>query len=297
MDGITYTCVATCPGYVGQEIPFTAGDSQKQQTIRLTAAEASVHGEGVSSDWPYFRKNEDNNGVVNVETPWLREETVLSWANKLGDGFGASALSSPILITQDGVDYLIVYSSTTLFKVEAVTGAVVATGAMSAASDYAITSATFGDGMLFVGLENGTVQAFDADTLTSLWIYRDPLAGQPNSPLTYADHCVYTGFWNDETEDANFVCLTTTDEDPDRSDETKLARWAYTAKGGFYWAGAYVDPNGRFLLVGTDDGDASCVSSTSALLCLEPATGKTLDKPENLIAVLEGSDMGTFVHP
>ena len=282
VDGITYTCVATCPGYVGQEIPFTAGDSQKQQTIRLTAAEASVHGEGVSSDWPYFRKNEDNNGVVNVETPWLREETVLSWANKLGDGFGASALSSPILITQDGVDYLIVYSSTTLFKVEAVTGAVVATGAMSAASDYAITSATFGDGMLFVGLENGTVQAFDADTLTSLWIYRDPLAGQPNSPLTYADHCVYTGFWNDETEDANFVCLTTTDEDPDRSDETKLARWAYTAKGGFYWAGAYVDPNGRFLLVGTDDGDAFCVSSTSALLCLDPATGKTLDKLENL---------------
>ena len=39
--------------------------------------------------------------------------------------------------------------------------------------------------MIFVGLANGCVQAFDAVTLESLWLYEDPLGGQPNCPITY----------------------------------------------------------------------------------------------------------------
>ena len=70
---------------------------------------------------------------------------------------------------------------------ESVTGTVVATGTMCDTSSFAINSATYGeeDGMLFVALSNGVVQAFDAATLQSLWIYHDPLGGQPNwGPLT-----------------------------------------------------------------------------------------------------------------
>lgn len=154
---------------------------------------------------------------------------------------------------------------------------------MAAPSNFAINSATFGNGMLFVGLEKGTIQAFDADTLESLWLYHDPLKGQANCTLTYANGCVYTGFWNNETSDANFVCLTATDEDPGSTNEEKLARWTYTSQGGFYWAGAYVDPGNSYLLVGTDDGASSCTSPTAALLCLDPATGAVLDKLEGIV--------------
>ena len=100
----------------------------------------------------------------------------------------------------------------------------------------AINSATYGeeDGMLFVALSNGVVQAFDAATLQSLWIYHDPLGGQPNCPLTYYKGYVYTGFWNQEDLDANYVCLSATDEKTDSGSEEKLARWTYTSKGGFY---------------------------------------------------------------
>ena len=277
VEGLSYTCVATCPGYVGQKLAFSAKGSELTKTIRLKPAEKVSHGANVTSGWPSFRKDNSNNGVVDACTPISRETAVLSWANQLGEGYSSKALSCPILITQDGVDYLIVYSATDIYKVESVTGTVVAQGKMSTASDFAINSATFGDGMLFVGLEKGTVQAFDADTLESLWLYHDPLKGQANCPLTYADGCVYTGFWNNETEDASFVCLTATDEDPASNGEEKLARWTYTSKGGFYWAGTYVDPDNRYLLVGTDDGDASCTSATSALLCMDPATGEVLD--------------------
>ena len=151
-------------------------------------------------------------------------------------------------------------------------------------SSFAITSATYGPdcGMLFVALSSGTVQAFDAATLESLWIYQDMLGGQPNCPLTYHDGYVYTGFWNQEQENANFVCLSATDEDPTSGSEKKLARWTYTRLGGFYWAGAYVCDN--YLLVGADDGQDRSSSATGALLCLDPSTGEELDRWDGLRA-------------
>ena len=281
VEGLTYTCVATCSGYVGDTQEITAGKAKKI-TVSLSAAPKTSHGAGVTSSWPSFRGNDESNGVVNVKTPTSSEEAVLSWAKKLGDGYGSSALGCPILIEEGGVEFLIVYSGKTLYKVESVTGTVVATGAMCDTSSFAITSATYGPdcGMLFVALSNGTVQAFDAATLSSLWIYRDALGGQPNCPLTYHNGYVYTGFWNQEKENANFVCLSATDEDPTSGSEDKLARWTYTRLGGFYWAGAYVCDD--YLLVGADDGQDQYSSANGTLLCLDPSTGAELDRWDGL---------------
>lgn len=278
--GLRYTYVVTCTGYVGVKDTFTAGQDNANMTIALTAAPETTHGAGVSDRWGSFRGNGDNNGVVSVKTPGSRETAALSWATLLGSSYGSKAVSCPILITEDGVDYLIVYSGETLYKVESVTGTVVATGSMHCASSFAINSATYGGGMLFVALKDGTVQAFDAATLESLWLYKDPLGGQPDSPLTYYKGYVYTGFWISETAEASFVCLPATDEDPTSPNEEKLARWSYTSPGGFYWAGAYVCDD--YLLVGTDDGDSGYTSPTARLLCIDPATGAVLDTLEGL---------------
>lgn len=282
VEGLSYTCVATCSGYVGQSLDIVAGTKNKSLSIQLEAAPDTHYGAGVTSDWPSFRGNDNSNGVVDVKTPISRENTVLSWANKLGEGYGSGAVSCPILIKEGGLEFLIVYSGTKLYKVESVTGTVVATGTMCDTSSFAINSATYGaeDGMLFVALSNGVVQAFDAATLQSLWIYHDPLGGQPNCPLTYHNGYVYTGFWNQEDLDANYVCLSATDEKTDSGSEEKLARWAYTSKGGFYWAGAYVCDD--YLLVGTDDGKDQYFSNTASLLCLDPSTGAVLARWDDL---------------
>ena len=280
VEGLTYTCVATCSGYVGATQDIAAGKAE-EIVISLSAAPAVSHGNGVTSSWPSFRGNDNANGVVDHKTPTSSDTAVLSWANKLGDGYSDSALGCPILIEEGGVEFLIVYSGKKLYKVESVTGTVVATGDMCGSSSFAITSATYGEdcGMLFMALSGGVVQAFDAASLESLWIYRDALGGQPNCPLTYYKGYVYTGFWNQEKEDANFVCLSATDEDPYSDSETKLARWTYTRQGGFYWAGAYVCND--YLLVGADDGMAD-FSATGALLCLDPSTGEELDRWDGL---------------
>lgn len=280
MEGEKYTYIATCSGYKGIKQEFTAGTENAKLSISLESAPSVSHGKNVSSSWPAFRGGNDNNGVVNFKTPTQRDEAALSWASKIGDGYDKEAVSCPILITQDGYDYLIVYSGAKIYKVDAITGQTVAAGTMQDASAYAINSPTYGDGMIFVGLSDGRVQAFDADTLESLWVYADPLEGQPNCPIVYHNGYVYTGFWKGEEKDANFVCLSATDEDPSATDEEKLPTWTYTTKGGYYWAGAYVCDN--YLLVTTDDGADGYSSQTGKLLCLNPTTGERLDEINNL---------------
>ena len=279
VEGSSYNYVATCAGYIGSSGSFTAGAETTAQTVKLTKA-AAARKVNVSSSWPSFRGSDDANGVVAVQTPVTTDTAVLSWANQLGVGFSEDALGCPILITEDGYDYLIVYAKEWLYKVDALSGTVVAKAKMDHKSDFAINSATYAEGMLFVGLANGCVQAFYADTLESAWIYKDKLGGQPNCPITYHDGYIYTGFWLSETEYKNYVCLSITDEDTTRTDEEKLASWTYSSKGGFYWAGAYVTDG--YMLVGTDDGNSGHASNSAALLCLDPRTGAVLDRIDGL---------------
>ncbi|MFR8915813.1 MAG: PQQ-binding-like beta-propeller repeat protein, partial [Oscillospiraceae bacterium] len=143
-------------------------------------------------------------------------------------------------------------------------------------SSFSINPATYADGMIFVGLSGGKIQAFNAKTLESLWIYTDPLGGQPNTSPTYHDGYIYVGFWNGESKPGNFVAISVTDEDPAKTDEAKLASWSYACVGGFYWAGAYVTDN--LCIVGTDDGSGEGdYINTSALLVFDRLTGKLLD--------------------
>lgn len=126
-----------------------------------------------------------------------------------------------------------------------------------------------------LALADGYVQAFNASTLESLWVYQDALGGQPDSPITYRSGYIYTGFWNGETNQSNFVCIPVTDEDPSNPTEAKRAAWTYAQKGGFYWAGACV--RDRFLLVGTDDGEVGYTSQNGSVLSIEPGSGRLID--------------------
>ncbi|MGN0659795.1 MAG: PQQ-binding-like beta-propeller repeat protein [Emergencia sp.] len=225
----------------------------------------------ITEDWSSFRGNSENNAVTDAKVPVSPSDAMLYWASKNGSGWSA-APGSPILV--DG--YLYFNAGTELIKMDAVSGEIAAKGTMTDRSPFSICPPAYGDGKIFVGLANGVIQAFDAKTLKSLWIYTDALKGQPNTPITYCSGYIYAGFWNSETRDANFVCLSTSDPDKSKTKEAKSARWTYTSKGGFYWAGAYACSD--FVLVGTDDGESGCDSQTSRLIAFSPKTGKVLDE-------------------
>lgn len=171
---------------------------------------------------------------------------------------------------------LITYTGSSIKRLDVNTGKVLAEGTMAGTSSFSINPATYADGMIFVGLSGGKIQAFNAKTLESLWVYTDPLGGQPNTSPTYHDGYIYVGFWNGESRPGNFVAISVTDEDPTKTDEAKLASWSYACNGGFYWAGAYVTDN--LCIVGTDDGSGEGdYINTSALLVFDRLTGKLLD--------------------
>lgn len=283
MEGYTYTYTASKSGYVTKQDSFTVTTAQ---TISVALDEAEPNEDidsDIPSEWPSFRGNADNNGVTDSPMPTEAEDTVLSWATKLGSGSSSSAVGSPIIV--DG--YLYTYSGSKIYKIDTISGEVVATGQMDHNSNFSITPPAYAQGMIFVGLSEGTIQAFNADTLDSLWVYEDPLGGQPNSPIVYHDGYIYTGFWTGEIYDANYVCVSITDEDIHDEEEAKAATWTYTQKGGFYWTGSYVCDD--YLLVGTDDGCNDSSSDTAHLLSLDPNSGALIDQIDGIAGDMRSS--------
>ena len=272
MDGAAYTYVATAKGYVGKSGSLTASADEPVLKITLTAAEENTTlVKDLPAEWPNFRNGSNHLGITNAPTPYTSEDSELLWAAKYGTGW-AAAPGSPILVDGD----LITYTGSTIKRLDVNTGKVLAEGTMAGTSSFSINPATYADGMIFVGLSGGKIQAFNAKTLESLWIYTDPLGGQPNTSPTYHDGYIYVGFWNGESKPGNFVAISVTDEDPMKTDEAKLASWSYACVGGFYWAGAYVTDN--LCIVGTDDGSGEGdYINTSALLVFDRLTGKLLD--------------------
>ena len=250
MADAEYTYLVQSDGYVSQKSTFKFSESS---TIDITLAVATENpnlDRSITAEWGNFRNGDNNLGITNAKTPYAPEDTELLWAVKHGTGW-AAAPGSPI--TADSEIYT--YSGSTIRRLNSMTGEVVTEGTMVDKSSYSLVPMTYGDGMVFVGLSGGKIQAFNAKTLESLWVYTDELGGQPNCPITYKDGYIYAGFWNSEDRNANFACINTVDEDHASTTEAKYASWTYTRQGGFYWAGAYVTD--KLAIVGTDDGRAA----------------------------------------
>ena len=219
--------------------------------------------------WKNFRNSDVNMAITDVQTPKSAETTVLKWAKKLGTSWEESP-SVPIIVG----DSLIVMSGTTLYKLSLADGTIQQQATMAAAADWGYTPLTYAAGLIICPLGGGIVQAFDAKTLTSVWVYKDEKGGQAVTPITYDvtgdTGLIYTGFWNGEEKEANYVCLTVTDDDSSKTNESKTAKWTKTVRGGFYWAGSVVV--GDYVIFGSDDG-ASGSTGTSTLYALNKTTG------------------------
>lgn len=178
----------------------------------------------LSADWPSFRGNAQNNGVTAALTPRTAEETQLKWA--VNHSTGWSDAPSPVILVDDA---LVSMYGSTIKKLDLATGTVLASADMAGATSWGTVPATYADGLILCPLGNGTVQAFNAETLESVWVYTDPLGGQAQSPITCAGGKIYVGFgYNREYA---FVCLNAQDGS---------VAWRETDAKSYYWAGAVV---------------------------------------------------------
>lgn len=231
---------------------------------------ALAAGDYPEAQWKDFRNSDVNMAITQAQTPKSESWTQLAWAKSLGQYIGV-----PILV--DGA--ILVMSGSVLYKLDPADGSVLDQTDMAAepSKGYCIPPSYVQEkGLVIAVLDGGVIQAFDITDLSSKWVYQDAaetaegwngnpagLGGQGQAPVTYADGRLYTGFWQGETKDANFVCVDA---------DTGALEWSYTVNGGFYWAGSVAV--GDHIVVGTDNGsgNASLLSFSKSYVPAEGAT-------------------------
>ena len=208
--------------------------------VPTQAQEASTNGSG-------HRGDAYNNGITAAETPLTKEESGLLWAQKLGQYAGPPLYANGSIYT---------YWENQVYKLNRKNGKVEAKGTIALdpnnswaqAFGYTYFPVTYGDGKIYVGMGGGKVQAFDADTLESVWIYTNGAADSGTdaySPITYKDGKIYTGFnksWSSSAP-AAFVCISTKDG---------KEVWSTTEDGSFNWDGAAII--GDYVVYGNGSG-------------------------------------------
>ena len=285
-----YTYTIALSGYVTKSGSF-ANDSRRTITETLSAVASTpltdISGTG---DWLSARGSENNMGIVIADTPRLAEETELKWAKQFGGGSGMSVATPncPVILEDVVVDttsgakgMMILATGSTIHQINKNNGEIIKSAAMAAAPSFGITSIAYGGGMVFVPISNGRIQAFDAVTLESLWV-SEQLGGQSLSPIVYHDGYIYTGYWQSETADQYYVCLSTADENPGSPDEIKTVQWKHKHAGGFYWAGGIVQ--GGYIIVGSDNGGGTGnKEDPSKLYAFDRITGEVADIQAGLV--------------
>lgn len=253
----------------------TKGQKRMKKKILRTASFALATALSLSVCASAFVSDGTNNNVTTSVLPDSADNAVLNWATKVGKSWNDGP--SPVAIVGDDIVYT---SGDKLMRMNKETGVVDSVVGQRAGTNgfSAVQPVTYADGMIFSAF-NGGVQAFDAETFESLWVYKDELGGQGVCPIYYEDGCIYTGFWSinyNETDTANYVCIDVKDEDPTKTDEAKSAKWTYANEGGFYYAGAY--STDKFIVVGSDNGTKD--NSPADVITLDKETGKVIDKAQ-----------------
>ena len=272
-----YTWVVTCKGYVTKTgtLNTPAQLTNGVLSVILSAAPASNLPD-YSGEWPTFRNSKNNNALTNTVTPDSAATAELKWVKEYGSSWGPKAVNLPIIVN----NHVYIVRNDDIFCLSKDTGEAVVSGKLaSPQGGYGTNSMVYAEGMVFVQLGNGHIQALRADTLESLWV-TESIGDQTISPITYYNGYIYTGTWGSETKEQNFACFSVTDEDPANGFETKYATWLRPHAGGYYWVGAYV--NDVCAVFGSDDGTSGSDSPTAVLYSVNPVTGSIIDTINNV---------------
>lgn len=198
--------------------------------------------------------------TTQIKVPTSAEYTHLSRAVGIGTSY-KNAPSTPVIYG----NMLYTMSEYRLLKLDPTSGETVAYAEMTKRPSLSGTPVLCAGGKVFCPLEDGTVEAYDAESLQRLWSFSDELGGQPLSEILLADGRLYTGFWNDEELNANFVCI-------DASNGKLL--WSFTHIGGFYATRAI--ELGGSIITGSDNGSGE-TDDECTVYCFDGESGEVLD--------------------
>lgn len=185
----------------------------------------------VPAQWPSFRGNTSNNAYITnaVDLPTTAEETELLWSKDYSPSSWSNYPSQGIIVENN----LVFIQESTLWAISLDTGEVSKQATLTGSQGYASTAPIYADGLIFISLNDGKVEAYRAQDFTRVWTYQNANGGQGQSPLTYHDGILFVGFYQPSKE-ASLVAVDA---------KTGSQRWEHVADEGFYFAGGMVIGN------------------------------------------------------
>ncbi|MEG2909490.1 MAG: hypothetical protein RR945_09735, partial [Erysipelotrichaceae bacterium] len=225
-------------------LSFTTLIGVKAQTTQTSSE--------LTKDWTYFLGNYEMPGVSDAKTPRDTSEFEQKWAYKLKPDWQTKA-GNPIIIG----DYIYIPVGNKLNKINKNYQPTLE-NIQSIELDGLIgqfSQIAYGDGKLFVPLSTGKIQAFDIQTMKSVWISEQSILKNSDgtnreldiiSPIIYYDGYIYSGSTN-QVEGVPgkgfYFGIDVKDENPNSEIEKKNFSWVYgddEKSSGFYWAGATI---------------------------------------------------------
>lgn len=191
-----------------------------------------------------------------IELYDYKKDDAIKWSLNLGNS--NESATGPIIVNEH------VYTSfgDTIYKID-LEGNIVNKAKLYKNTGYNYFI-SHGEGRIFIQLKNGQVQAFDEDTLESIWISDIPLSsskGQGLCPLTYYKGFIYGGTVVTYGGQGCYYCI----------DDKGNFVWQFYPKkdgqySGFYWCKSAVI--GNYVIFGSEGG---------LLYCLNRFTGEYIE--------------------
>ena len=115
----------------------------------------------------FQEQQENNNALANTVTPDSARATAeLKWVKKYGEGW-MRPVNLPIIVN----NHVYIARNDDIFCLSKDSGEAVVSGKLAASlGGHGTNSMVYAEGMVFVQLDNGHIQALRADTLESLWV-------------------------------------------------------------------------------------------------------------------------------
>lgn len=233
--------------------------------------------------WPQYRGDSRMFGTSDAKTPLGADKTEEKWKVSLNDAW--TAPSTVILGDSLYTVYGSMMSGACSLQKRSLSDGSVQNESKLINSIGFFPYITYGDGKLFVSINNGRIEAFDADTLSPLWISEslydaignDAGGQQSLAPIIYYNGYVYTGSTYGNAKTGMYYCVSADCDEiaPSDADEWKSVisngglkvnkfKWTYVpdvGKKGFYWSGGAIA--GNAIVFGGDNGEIVSHSLTA----------------------------------
>lgn len=242
---------------IESKVSSTVGEPSSYSEITTITVKRVIPGDPLPelpASWGTHLGKENNNSVTDIKTPIKNGELLWQSSNKGNAFFGSPGY--PIVVD----DKLYVARNSELQVLDAKTGNVINSVKLAEASFSLYSYITYGEGKIFVPLNDGSVQCFNAKTLESLFVTQIPGKGmQGLSAIHYKNGVIYVGYTdggNVGKTKGGVIAYKTEDQNKDNPIETVSPLWKYEGKNGFYGTGAItVEREGNvYVVVGGDDG-------------------------------------------